>query len=118
MTLQISAGAVDLDPVLRLGFETATPSATITHVMLDGSVSLTRRPGNTLRAGTLSLFYSTASAAEAARASLLTEAGPWVLADDVTEVEMTFHVVGDVTIEQQTARLRWVLKTGFQEVDA
>lgn len=111
----LSNGVADFTPELRLGFESDNDSQNVEHKHLDGSFGHSLRPDEP-RSGSLSLFFTTAPAAEACRAALALPA-VWTWVDDgVDETNMTFVRRGRLGAVQQDARLRWVLDVGFREV--
>jgi hypothetical protein len=118
MAVTLTKGLTELTPTLRLVYAAENESRSSFHDIVgqdDGpDVSLA---ADAPRTGTIDLFWSAAADAEAARVALLAP-GVWTLADDVDLVSMTFVRRGRMSIEQQDARLRWVLRVGFQEVAA
>lgn len=116
VTITNVAGLTILAADLRLGYDGISADArTIVHQTLTG-VAVTLRE-DTLRSGSLSLFFILEAAAWAAFSALRT-ADIWDLADDIAGVEMRFVRAGAMRPIQQDARARWVLEVGFQEVEA
>jgi hypothetical protein len=111
----LSNGVDEFAPELRLGFESDNESQNIEHNHLDGSMGHTLRPDEP-RSGTLRLFFTSASEANACREALALP-GVWTWTDaGVDEVNMTFVRSRGLRAVQQAARLRWVLEVGYREV--
>lgn len=117
MTVTITAGASTITPELALGYSASTESRNVTHAIIgraDPDVSLA---ADTLRKGTLELFFATAESAWDAFSVHSTE-GIFVLVDtDIPQANMTYARDGAmrIVLDPQTLR-RWLLTVGYQEV--
>lgn len=114
-TITNTAGTVILLADLRLGYEgIGVDARTIVHDTFAEEPAVTLRP-DTLRRGTLTLFFILATDAWAAFTALRAPE-VWDLVDDLAPVQMRFVRSGAMRPVQQDNRARWVLEVGFAEV--
>ena len=117
-TFTSSAGTIT--PVLVLGYETSSQSRNVLHEVIGAQSPSVTFGGETLRSGTLNLFFDTHATAWGAR-NFFTSNVVWTLTStDQAGMAMTFVRQGDLSMELNTETTKesvWTLSVSYQEVN-
>lgn len=119
MSTTITIAASTIMPTLVLGYQTETETQNVTHVLLNSASRAVTLGAESLRSGELQLFFSTESAAWAARTVMKT-VGVFTLAStDIAAIGMKFVREGSMRIAlDEATREQWVLYVSYREVAA
>lgn len=118
MTSTITIGAASFTPALVLGYETESNAGNTIHTVVGSTGQPAVTLGaETMRAGTLEMYFATRALAWAARATLKTIGVFTLVSTDEPVIGMKFVRAGRMTIGLDPDTLKdWVVRVGYQEV--
>lgn len=119
MATTITAGATTITPDLVLDYEARSETSNTIHEVLNSDARAITLGVESLRAGTLNLYFATQTAAWAAHTFLKTSTLFTLASTDATVIGMRFVREGRMSIEIDTRTMtRWLLHVNYQEVPA